>query len=407
MVNVMDRYRNQDPFVDQLKDRNAIFPIVESKGIDTEKLGPKVFEVEGMELVNTDGEVLSTDSKVFQNSMMDADLLHIQNEAGEKVITLKSQELQGIGDLPPGYHSIPRDRINTMFTPATHVNGDDAMGEPLLDMVDSMEDLYHKQDTVVVRCGDGSVSFPNVALNEPEKRGVKVELGGMQLFGSDGVKLSAYEKIFQDLMDEGLLRVHDKALCLSSRTGEELMALRSKDLQDVVSIRGLTSGYNSVSRGGSDSIFAQMFENEKFDFLFTTLFDEVASSDLFVADIERVLKHGGIAAMHVSLDVWHNKFVSSKGGAVKPVTLLFHHSNMVYVARAEASGLDTIIVFKKNSLYLHGDEEVKPLASERAIIWPTMSATNTGNYLELGKIKGKTLNPLSLRKKMVILFQGL
>jgi SAM-dependent methyltransferase len=138
-----------------------------------------------------------------------------------------------------------------------------------------------------------------------------------------------------------------------------------------------------------------MFENEKFDFVFTTLFDEVPSSDLFVAEIERVLKHGGIAAMHVSLDVWHNKFLSSKGGGVKPVTLLFHHSNMVYVARAEASGLDTIIVFKKNSLHLHRGEEDKPLASERAIIWPCMSAINTGSYLELGKFKGKTLNPSS------------
>ena len=248
--------------------------------------------------------------------------------------------------------------------------------------------LLHDGENTLDATNDQIFNTPNVVSDGYPRKNLnrlstQVELEEMQLMPS------VYEKIFQDLMDEGLLHVHDKALCLGTKTGEEFTALKKKELQDVVSIDDLNSRHHSVSKE-STSIFTQMLVDERFDFVFTTLFDEVPYSDFFVAEIERVLKSGGIAVMHVSLDVWHNKFLSSKGGhGTKPVTLLFHHSNIVYVTKAEAFGLDTIIVFKKTTVGFHEDAKPKQLTSK--VIWPGLSVENDKHdpYLEFGKFQGE------------------
>lgn len=159
-------------------------------------------------------------------------------------------------------------------------------------------------------------------------------------------KVNIFLKIFQDLLDEGLLKMHHKVLCIGARAGEEMIALKKRGLKDVVGIN-----LRARSEPNKRSTFKQHFADESFDFTFTKVFDDIPYPAIFVAEIERTLKSGGFAAMHVSLNVWRNRFMSSEPGhGIKPVTLLFQRSEIVYVSTAYAPGLDTIIVFKKNTL---------------------------------------------------------
>lgn len=158
-----------------------------------------------------------------------------------------------------------------------------------------------------------------------------------------------FSKIFEGLLDEGLLKNGQKVLCLGAGAGEEIVALKEKGVTDVIGVDLMPSSRDSIRKG---SILTHRFADETFDFEFSAEFDNVHHPALFVAEIERTLKAGGLAVMHVSLATWRDRFMASEfDNRIQPVTLLFHHSEIVYVSTAYAPGLDTIIVFKK-SLFL-------------------------------------------------------
>ncbi|KAI5060732.1 hypothetical protein GOP47_0025152 [Adiantum capillus-veneris] len=160
------------------------------------------------------------------------------------------------------------------------------------------------------------------------------------------VKLVSFIKIMHELSGEGLLQSQQRILCLDIDAGRKVRALKKRGFKNVERIDVSPDGMVSNQEVGNALV---ELEDQGFDFAFTSSFDQVSEPALFVAEIERILKVGGFAAMHVSLNAWRSKYISKPGKSVKPVTLLFQNSKIVYVSAAYAPGLDTIIVFKKVS----------------------------------------------------------
>lgn len=161
-------------------------------------------------------------------------------------------------------------------------------------------------------------------------------------------KMSSFAKILEDLLHEDLLKLHQKILCLDAHADKEVVALKERGFKDVVGINLLPDLLNP--KHTHENRQRKKLADQTFDFFFTSMFDRIPNPALFVTEIECAMKVGGLAAMHVSLNKWRNNYITSEPGhGIKPVTLLFQHSEIVYVSSAYASGLDTIIVFKKTT----------------------------------------------------------
>eukprot|EP00249_Psilotum_nudum_P021466 c28114_g1_i1 orf=717-2408(+) len=156
-------------------------------------------------------------------------------------------------------------------------------------------------------------------------------------------KVGMFSDVLLDILNEKLLRLGDKALCVGAGSGEVVMAMKEIGVQDVIGIDPVSSP-PLVIEGDAHK---QPFANATFDFEFSCSFDESHSPALFVSEIERTLKSGGVAVVIVSLSTWRAKFLISEGSPVDPVTLLFKESKIVYVTKTEVPGLDTVIVFRK------------------------------------------------------------
>lgn len=160
-------------------------------------------------------------------------------------------------------------------------------------------------------------------------------------------KMSSFLGIVEDLLHEDLLKLHHKILCLDPHADIEVVALRARGFQDARGINLPPAPLNSKHR--HETLQINKLADMKLDFFFTSMFDYTHYPALFVQKIEKALKVGGFAAMHVSLNKWRDKYITGEPGCgIKPVTLLFQHSEIVYVSSVAAPGLDTIIVFKKS-----------------------------------------------------------
>eukprot|EP01018_Ginkgo_biloba_P030230 Gb_17852 [translate_table: standard] len=141
-------------------------------------------------------------------------------------------------------------------------------------------------------------------------------------------KVQMFSNIFQGLMAEGLLRTGQKALCIGvSKEEKEINA----GIQDSL-------GFDMILE---EDIEKHAFPEYSFDFEFTTMVD----IDSFpVAEIERTLKLGGVAAIHLSLKKQSDLMVASPSNTI---VQLLPNFKIVYVRRFDALGLDTIIAFRK------------------------------------------------------------
>eukprot|EP00249_Psilotum_nudum_P021467 c28114_g2_i1 orf=439-2334(+) len=166
-------------------------------------------------------------------------------------------------------------------------------------------------------------------------------------------KVEMFSDVLSDILDEQLLRPTDKSLCVGAGSGEVVMAMKEIGVQDAIGI-DLVSTPPLVIEG---DVHRQPFANGTFDFEFSSSFDESVYPALFVAEIERTLKPGGVAAVIVSLSTWREKNLLSEGRPVDPVTLLFKESKIVYVTKTESPGFDTVIVFRKRCYSGHESSE--------------------------------------------------
>ncbi|XP_020177153.2 uncharacterized protein [Aegilops tauschii subsp. strangulata] len=158
-------------------------------------------------------------------------------------------------------------------------------------------------------------------------------------------KVDAFARAFRALQAEGLLSNASRALCVGARLGQEVAALRLVGVPDAVGI-DLAPAPPLVLRG---DFHAQPFADGAFDFEFSNVFDHALYPDRFVAEIERTLRPGGVAVLHVAVHRRGDKYSANDLLDVDGLLALFRRSEVVRVSKVDAFGLDTEVVLRKKS----------------------------------------------------------
>ncbi|GAB2297827.1 hypothetical protein Dimus_031913 [Dionaea muscipula] len=157
-------------------------------------------------------------------------------------------------------------------------------------------------------------------------------------------KIKVFARFFSDLKEEGLLRNSSRALCVGARVGQEVEALKRVGVSDSIGI-DLVPYPPLVIEG---DFHRQPFDDGSFDFEFSNVFDHALYPDKFVGEIERTLRPGGVAVLHVALSRRSDKYSANDLYSVKPLVRLFGGSELVRVRKVDGFGLDTEVVFRKS-----------------------------------------------------------
>ncbi|CAO2186740.1 unnamed protein product [Urochloa humidicola] len=156
-------------------------------------------------------------------------------------------------------------------------------------------------------------------------------------------KVSTFARFFTSLQHEGLLTNTSRALCVGARLGQEVAALRQIGVATAVGI-DLAPAPPLVVRG---DFHAQPFDDETFDFEFSNVFDHALYPDRFAAQIERTLRPGGVAVLHVAVHRRGDKYSANDLLDVKGLVGLFRRCEVVRVSKVDAFGLDTEVILRK------------------------------------------------------------
>uniref|UniRef100_I1QF73 Methyltransferase type 11 domain-containing protein n=1 Tax=Oryza glaberrima TaxID=4538 RepID=I1QF73_ORYGL len=158
-------------------------------------------------------------------------------------------------------------------------------------------------------------------------------------------KVDAFARAFAALRDDdgGLLSNASRALCVGARLGQEVAALRLVGVRDAVGI-DLAPAPPLVVRG---DFHAQPFANDTFDFEFSNVFDHALYPDRFVAEIERTLRPGGVAVLHVAVHRRGDKYSANDLLDVQGLVGLFRRSDVIRISKVDAFGLDTEVILRK------------------------------------------------------------
>ncbi|GAB2269733.1 hypothetical protein Dimus_004654 [Dionaea muscipula] len=158
-------------------------------------------------------------------------------------------------------------------------------------------------------------------------------------------KVRVFAEFFNSLKRSNLLSNASKSLCIGARVGQEVAALRQIGVADSVGI-DLVPYPPLVLKGDFHS---QPFDDETFDFEFSNVFDHALYPQKFVGEIERTLKPGGVCVLHVSLNKVTDKYSANDLYSVAPLVELFKRSKVLHVKSIDGFGLDTEVVFLKES----------------------------------------------------------
>ncbi|KAG8046369.1 hypothetical protein GUJ93_ZPchr0008g13626 [Zizania palustris] len=156
-------------------------------------------------------------------------------------------------------------------------------------------------------------------------------------------KVDAFARAFAGLRDDGLLSNSSRALCVGARLGQEVAALRLVGVRDAVGI-DLAPAPPLVVKG---DFHEQPFSNDTFDLEFSNVFDHALYPDRFVAEIERTLRPGGVAVLHVAVHRRGDKYSANDLLDVQGLVGLFCQSEVVRISKVDAFGLDTEVILRK------------------------------------------------------------
>lgn len=156
-------------------------------------------------------------------------------------------------------------------------------------------------------------------------------------------KIRVFAAFFSVLKSAGLLSNSSSCLCIGARVGQEVAALRQIGVANSVGI-DLVPSPPLVIHG---DFHHQPFDDETFDFEFSNVFDHALYPEQFVGEIERTLKPGGVALLHVAISRRSDKYSANDLFSVDPLVKLFRGSELVRVRKVDGFGLDTELVFRK------------------------------------------------------------
>ncbi|XP_009412696.2 uncharacterized protein LOC103994122 [Musa acuminata AAA Group] len=159
-------------------------------------------------------------------------------------------------------------------------------------------------------------------------------------------KIRVFSRFFADLAAEGLLSNASAALCVGARLGQEVAALRGLGVGGALGM-DLVPAPPLVVAG---DFHAQPFPDESFDFEFSNVFDHALYPERFAAEVERTLRPGGVAVLHLAVHRRGDKYSANDLlGGVDGLVALFNHSEVVRVRKVDGFGLDTEVVLRKTN----------------------------------------------------------
>ncbi|WOL03669.1 hypothetical protein Cni_G12389 [Canna indica] len=157
-------------------------------------------------------------------------------------------------------------------------------------------------------------------------------------------KVRVFSRFFGDLAAEGFLSNASAALCIGARLGQEVAALRGIGVAAAVGM-DLVPAPPLVMQG---DFHKQPFPDDSFDFEFSNVFDHALYPERFAAEVERTLRPGGVAVLHVAVHRRGDKYSANDlVGGVDGLVGLFKRSELVRTRKVDGFGLDTEVVFRK------------------------------------------------------------
>ncbi len=156
------------------------------------------------------------------------------------------------------------------------------------------------------------------------------------------VKLDGFKILFEK--HKSILNPGSKAVCLGSRTGQEVLALQEMGL-DAIGI-DLVEFLPYTKKGDVHNL---EFESQSIDFVFSNIFDHVLNPQMFVDEIERILKPSGYALLHLQLALRGDLYTELRLASSKPIIKLFKQSVLVkdeYIKNTFDS-MDEELLFEK------------------------------------------------------------
>ncbi|CAK8575511.1 unnamed protein product [Lathyrus sativus] len=139
-------------------------------------------------------------------------------------------------------------------------------------------------------------------------------------------KLHSISLIFLPIRDIGLLPNHSKILCISAGASHEVVALQRLGVNDVTGVE-LFDSSPLVSHADPHNL---SFFDGAFDFGFTARFDEALFPARFAAEMERVVRPGGVCFVLVRECGSHE---------VRDVVRLFRNSRFVTSSNVTLIGI--------------------------------------------------------------------
>ena len=157
------------------------------------------------------------------------------------------------------------------------------------------------------------------------------------------IKVDGFENLFK--RNEEYITNKKKALCLGSRTGQEVFVLRKLGMEaigvDLVEFPPYTI------KGDIHNLF---YEDGMFDLVFTNILDHSLYLQKFISEMERASAKGGIIILNIQENMAFDDYSENIINDSKPIIELFKNSSLLKSRKIKNTfdRMNRELIFEKN-----------------------------------------------------------
>ena len=156
-------------------------------------------------------------------------------------------------------------------------------------------------------------------------------------------KIDGFESLFK--RNEEYITNKKKALCLGSRTGQEVFVLRKLGMEAIG--RDLVEFPPYTIKGDIHNLF---YEDGIFDLVFTNILDHSLYLQKFISEMERVSTNRGIIILNIQENMTFDDYSENIINDSKPIIELFKNSSLLKSRKIKNTfdGMNRELIFEKN-----------------------------------------------------------
>tara|TARA_B100001057_G_C22831831_1_gene943694 strand:+ start:784 stop:1431 length:648 start_codon:yes stop_codon:yes gene_type:complete len=157
------------------------------------------------------------------------------------------------------------------------------------------------------------------------------------------VKVDGFKKLFD--RSQEFIKDKKKALCLGSRSGQEVFVLRELGL-DAIGI-DLAEFLPYTIKGDIHDLF---YKDEEFDLIFTNIIDHSLYLEKFISEMERVASKEGIIILNLITNVQTDDYAENRLNSAEPIIKMFKKSKLLINRKIKNTfdSMNVELIFKKN-----------------------------------------------------------